>query len=130
MPFSNAFWIAGLLLIHAASHAFEPVDPIVPPHYEPPSRNAEGGIWMVMDKMEAHLAKSPLRITDPVLETYLQEISCRLAPDYCDDIRIYVLRTPHFTASLAPNGMMQIWTGLLLRVRNVWPSVCLRFRKR
>jgi hypothetical protein len=28
------------------------------------------------------------------------------------------MRTPFFNASMAPNGMMQVWTGLLLRVEN------------
>jgi tetratricopeptide (TPR) repeat protein len=28
------------------------------------------------------------------------------------------VRTPFFNASMAPNGMMQVWTGLLLRVEN------------
>ena len=29
-----------------------------------------------------------------------------------------LVRTPYFNASMAPNGMMQVWSGLLLRVDN------------
>ena len=34
------------------------------------------------------------------------------------DIRVHLVRTPYFNASMAPNGMMQVWSGLLLRVDN------------
>ena len=37
---------------------------------------------------------------------------------YCKDIRVYVLDIPYFNAFMAPNGMMVVWTGLLLRVEN------------
>ena len=30
--------------------------------------------------------------------------------------QVHLVRTPLFNASMAPNGMMQVWTGLLLRV--------------
>ncbi|MCH8926969.1 MAG: M48 family metalloprotease, partial [Proteobacteria bacterium] len=46
------------------------------------------------------------------------EILCRLVEDYCGDIRFYIVRHPYFNASMGPNGAMQIWTGLLLRVQN------------
>jgi len=31
---------------------------------------------------------------------------------------VYEVRTPNFNASMAPNGMMQVWSGLLLRMDN------------
>jgi predicted Zn-dependent protease len=31
---------------------------------------------------------------------------------------VYLVRTPLFNASMAPNGMMQVWTGLMLRMEN------------
>ena len=34
------------------------------------------------------------------------------------DVRVYLERTPLFNASMAPNGMMTVWTGLMLRVEN------------
>ena len=54
----------------------------------------------------------------PQLNQYVQELACRLAGDHCPDIRVNLVSTPQFNASMAPNGMMQVWTGLLLRVEN------------
>jgi beta-barrel assembly-enhancing protease len=45
-------------------------------------------------------------------------VICKVAPDRCDSIRLYIVDIPHFNASMFPNGAMQVWTGLLLRVRN------------
>jgi len=33
-------------------------------------------------------------------------------------VRVHLVRTPLFNASMAPNGMMQVWSGLMLRVDN------------
>ncbi|HXZ51293.1 MAG TPA: M48 family metalloprotease [Burkholderiales bacterium] len=85
------------------------------PHYQPPSGSDEQGLWEQMDRVEQDLKTSPFVIRDAKLNAYLRGIVCRLAKDYCADMRIYVVRTPYFNASMAPNGMMQVWTGLLLR---------------
>src|SRR6185437_1769293 len=42
----------------------------------------------------------------------------RLAGPYCASIRFYVLDIPYFEAAMSPNGMLQVWTGFLLRARN------------
>jgi predicted Zn-dependent protease len=68
-----------------------------------------------MDRAERELKLSRFVVRDPVLNAYIRDIVCRLGKDYCPDIRAYIVRTPHFNASMAPNGMMQVWTGLLLR---------------
>jgi predicted Zn-dependent protease len=78
----------------------------------------EGGLWSLMDREEARLRRSPLAIRDPALGKYLSDLTCRLTEGHCPDIRIHVMRTPVFNASMAPNGMMQVWSGLLLRVEN------------
>jgi len=52
--------------------------------------------------------------SDALLD-YVQAIACRLGGDHCPDIRVHLVRTPLFNASMAPNGMMQVWTGLMLR---------------
>jgi predicted Zn-dependent protease len=78
----------------------------------------EGGLWSLMDREEAKLRRSPLAIRDPALGKYLTGLTCRLAEGHCPDIRVHVMRTPWFNASMAPNGMMQVWSGLLLRVEN------------
>ncbi|WP_457278622.1 M48 family metalloprotease [Polaromonas sp. P5_D5] len=78
----------------------------------------EGGLWGMMDREETRLRRSPFTVRDPQLSQYLQDLVCRLAGDHCPDIRVHVVRTPLFNASMAPNGMMQVWTGLLLRAEN------------
>lgn len=78
----------------------------------------EGGLWSLMDREEAKLRRSPLAIRDPALGKYLGDLTCRLTDGHCPDIRVHVMRTPMFNASMAPNGMMQVWSGLLLRVEN------------
>jgi beta-barrel assembly-enhancing protease len=78
----------------------------------------EGGLWGMMDREEAKLRRSPFVIRDAALTKYVQDITCRLSGDHCPDIRVHLVRTPLFNASMAPNGMMQVWSGLLLRVEN------------
>lgn len=78
----------------------------------------EAGLWSLMDREEARLRRSPLAIREAALDRYLADLTCRLADGHCPDIRIHVMRTPFFNASMAPNGMMQLWSGLLLRVEN------------
>ncbi|MBI2305867.1 MAG: M48 family metalloprotease [Rhodocyclales bacterium] len=78
----------------------------------------EGGLWAMMDREERNLRRSPLLMKDPQLKAYVQEIACRLGGGHCPDIRVHLVRTPLFNASMAPNGMMQIWSGLLLRAEN------------
>ena len=78
----------------------------------------EGGLWALMDREEARLRRSPFALRDPHLQRYVQDIACRLATEHCADLRVHLVRTPFFNATMAPNGMMQVWTGLLLRVDN------------
>lgn len=78
----------------------------------------EGGLWAMMDREEQRVRRSPLRIRDEALLGYLTQLVCRLGGEHCADVRVYVVRAPHFNASMAPNGMLQLWSGLLLRVEN------------
>jgi predicted Zn-dependent protease len=73
---------------------------------------------MQMDRVETGLRTSGQLITDATLNAYVREVVCKLAGPHCADIRIYIVETPHFNASMAPNGTMQVWTGLLLRAQN------------
>ncbi|MCB1898547.1 M48 family metallopeptidase [Cognatazoarcus halotolerans] len=92
---------------------------LAPPRFQrPPLDTDEGGLWAFMDREEKRLRRSPFRMGDKALRDYLQGIACRLGADHCPDIRVYALRTPWFNASMAPNGMMQVWSGLMLRVDN------------
>jgi predicted Zn-dependent protease len=58
-------------------------------------------------------------IRDPELNAYVRGVLCKtVGQEKCAATRIYIMRTPYFNASMAPNGMMVVWSGLLLRVRN------------
>jgi tetratricopeptide (TPR) repeat protein len=92
--------------------------PDIQPGQRPSLDSDEAGLWMQMDRVEASLRTSGQLITDSNLNTYVHEVVCRLTGPSCADIRIYIVETPHFNASMAPNGTMQVWTGLLLRAQN------------
>jgi hypothetical protein len=88
------------------------------PGERPSPTSDEAGLWMSMDRAEADLKSSGFLVRDEELNGYLRSVLCRLAPEHCGEIRIYLVRVPHVNASMAPNGAMQIWTGLLLRTEN------------
>jgi predicted Zn-dependent protease len=91
----------------------------VPPRFARPEPGTdEGGLWAFMDREEQRLKRSSFLIRDPALHDYVNGIACRLAGEHCPEMRVYLVRTPYFNASMAPNGMMQVWSGLLLRMQN------------
>lgn len=94
--------------------------PWLPPprHARPDVATDEGGLWALMDREETRLRRSSFVVRDAAWRDYVGALACRLAGDHCPDMRVYTVRTPLFNASMAPNGMMQVWTGLLLRVEN------------
>src|SRR5512134_627575 len=90
-----------------------------PPRFTRPEAGTdEGGLWAYMDREEQRLKRSSFLIRDPALQDYVNGIACRLAGDHCPEMRVYLVRTPYFNASMAPNGMMQVWSGLLVRMQN------------
>ena len=89
----------------------------IEPEERPNIESIEAGLWMQMDNYEEKLKTSGSRLKDKNLDKYLKDILCNLT-EYCQDIRVYVQDIPHFNAFMAPNGMMVVWTGLLLRVGN------------
>ena len=91
-------------------------EPRIPPGYRPVIERDERGLWMEMEEYEKALQRSPLLVRDPALNEYVKTAMCRVAGAYCADVRVYLIRNSGFNASMAPNGMMQVWTGLLLRV--------------
>jgi predicted Zn-dependent protease len=106
----------GALLVPAIARA---QDWTAPARFTRPDLTTdEGGLWSIMDREERQLRRSPFAVRDPRLQAYVQDIACRLAGDHCPDVRVHIVRTPIFNANMAPNGMMQIWTGLLLRMEN------------
>lgn len=88
------------------------------PGYTPESDTDEGGLWMMVENAEKSTKRSPLLVKDEALNAYVRTLTCRLAGPHCGSIRVYVLDIPHFNASMYPNGMMHVWTGLLLRAEN------------
>lgn len=116
----------GLTGLTALNHAWaEDTANPVGPDWNPPDRlprprleDDEGGLWAMMDREETRLRRSPFRMREHGLEQYLLDVCCRLAGPHCADIRVYAMRQSAFNANMAPNGMMQVWSGLLLRVEN------------
>lgn len=92
------------------------------PDIEPgfvPTELDERGLWMQSEEYERKLAKSQFVIRDKDLNAYVHGLLCKISgDDACKQIRVYIVRTPHFNASMAPNGAMVIWSGLLLRTRD------------
>ncbi|MFL6846027.1 MAG: M48 family metalloprotease [Allosphingosinicella sp.] len=112
----------GLLAAAAASLvAAAPKAPTLPPYsaaYEPRSVD-ERGMWMEADERERRLRDSPLVVHDEALNAYVRGVLCRtVGEDRCKTVRIYILEVPAFNAEMTPNGAMNVWTGLLLRVRS------------
>lgn len=94
----------------------EDIDHLIPPGYKPEEAADEKGLWMEFEEMELSLNKSALLIRDPELVNYVNGIVCKVAGDYCNDFRVYLVRNPGFNASMTATGMMQVWTGLIVRV--------------
>jgi len=91
--------------------------PLIQPGYKPtPQGKDEQGLWLEMQEYEQELLRSPLLVRDPELNGYVKGVACKVAGPYCEDLRLYIVRNPGFNASMAPNGSMIVWTGLLIRV--------------
>jgi beta-barrel assembly-enhancing protease len=84
----------------------------------PVAGSDEDELWYAMQRAEAELQRAPQRVRDPALNDYVRKITCDVADDYCRDLRVYIMDVPEFNASMAPNGMMLVWTGALLRARD------------
>lgn len=110
--------VCGVVLacLATTSPAVEMITPKIPPGYQPTLDVDEQGLWMEIAEFETQLRGSPLLVRDPAVNEYVYSVACRVAGDYCPDLRVYVVRNPGFNASMAANGMMQVWTGLLIRV--------------
>jgi len=90
--------------------------PKIKPGYQPIDAATEKGLWMELEDYEASLRQSALLIKDGPINEYVKNAACRVAGDYCGDLRVYIVRNPSFNASMTANGIMQVWTGLLVRV--------------
>lgn len=110
---------AAVLAPAAASEAQGSVE--LPPYvqaYEPRSVD-ERGLWMEADQYEKALKISELLVNDEQLVGYIRQILCdTVGKDRCNGVRIYVADIPAFNATMSPNGLMVVWSGLLLRARS------------
>ncbi len=109
-----------LLLTAAAAPPQPPPDITVTATggYQPVDAD-ERGLWMQVDEYERQMKTSNFIIRDAALNAYVRQVFCRtVGQGECRGVRIYIVRTPYFNASMAPNGMMQVWSGLFLRTRN------------
>lgn len=95
-----------------------PPPPPAPSRARPDVSSDEGGLWGMSDRAEMDARASGQLERSPELNAYLREVSCRVAAEYCGDIRLYVMNRPYFNASMAPNGYMEVWSGLLLRAED------------
>lgn len=102
----------------AAVASQQNLEPKIPPGYQPIDAETETGLWMEFEDYEAALQRSALLIRDEPINRYVNRVACRVTGDYCGDLRIYIVRNPNFNASMSANGVMQIWTGLLVRVNS------------
>jgi Zn-dependent protease with chaperone function len=106
---------AALCLVAAAPKPASAPLPTYTAAYEPRTVD-ERGLWAEADEQERQVRDSPLLIRDEALNRYVRHVLCTtVGADRCNTARIYVLEVPAFNASMAPNGMMVVWSGLLLR---------------
>jgi predicted Zn-dependent protease len=89
-----------------------------PPGMVPAPQSVEAGYWDLMAKAERQAQQSAELNTDKALSDYIRSVTCRVAAEYCDELRIYVMDRPFMNATMAPNGYGEIWSGLLLRVED------------
>ena len=93
--------------------------PLPSAHGYEPQDDLEKGLWYEMDEAEKRLKESRFLIEDPELNDYVRSVLCKtVGEERCQATRLYLVRTPQFNASMAPNGVMLVYSGLLLRMRD------------
>lgn len=107
---------AGLLL--ATASAAPALAQHRAPGLVPDPASVEGGLWGLMQRTEEDAKHSADLNTDPALNDYVRGVVCRIASEYCGEIRVYIMDRPLLNASMAPNGYIEVWSGLLLRAEN------------
>ncbi len=120
MHFGGFFLLSAVALTSVPANGAE-AKVQLPPYvqaYEPRSVD-ERGVWMEADQYEKALKVSDLLVNDEELVGYIRQILCdTVGEDRCNGVRVYIADIPAFNATMSPNGMMVVWTGLLLRARS------------
>jgi predicted Zn-dependent protease len=93
------------------------LEPLVGVNYQPVDAD-ERGLWQSCERLEENLAASELLLRAPDLHDYTLGVLERLLGRPATDARVYIVRDASFNASMFPNGMMLVHTGLLVRARN------------
>ncbi|ESZ88391.1 MAG: peptidase M48 [Blastomonas sp. CACIA14H2] len=97
-------------------------EPALPPPYAgayQPQGVDEQGLWALMDEEERRFAQSDMVMREAALQAYVTKVLCdTVGADRCGATRVYIVRVPVFNASMSPNGLMQVYSGLLLRVHS------------
>lgn len=114
-----ALWM-GLCCVAIAAPlpAAADVPPPINPGERPAPNSTESELWYGMDQAERDIKQTPVLVRDPALNDYVRGVACRVARDYCRDLRLYIVEVPVFNASMAPNGAMIVFTGALLRIQD------------
>jgi len=117
-----------LLLVLAGSALFFPISTsaqkqefVRPPYagaYEPQGVD-ERGLWMEIDEFERRVQKAAIVMQSHELTQYVQSVLCKaVGDDRCASVRVYIIKDSSLNASMYPNGMMFVHTGLLARVHS------------
>jgi beta-barrel assembly-enhancing protease len=115
--FRKALMLAAIVAGLASAQAAD-VAQVSGPGYAPTEKD-ERGLWMQAEEYERNLKHSTFVMREADINTYIRDVFCKtVGQAECKDVRIYVMRTPYFNASMAPNGMMVVYSGLFLRARN------------
>jgi predicted Zn-dependent protease len=88
------------------------------PGARPTPQSPEHSLWVASEDAEREAMRSAVRIEDETLRGYVRDVQCRVVPQHCADIRVQVFRRAAFNAFVMPNGYTEVWSGLMLRVRN------------
>lgn len=113
----RGFCLAAAILLTGCTATTGDLESLAPGE-TPAIDSDEAGLWMLSRNYEDSMIASGRLETDPALNRYVRGVLCRLSPELCPDVRVYIVRLPYFNATMSANGFMQVWTGLLLRVDN------------
>lgn len=107
-----------LACLLATGTAFAKSQTPLQPGERPVPGSTEAELWYEMDQSEKSIRQSPLIVRDPALQAYVERVTCKVAGEFCRDLRVYIVDIPVFNASMAPNGTTLVFTGALLRMRD------------
>ena len=110
--------MASVVLMSPVALDAQSASPTRSPGDRPAPQTTEEGIWTISNEAEQAAGFSAMLERDEDLNAYVRGIQCRVARDYCDDLRLSVFRRPAFNATVMPNGYTEVWSGLLLRAEN------------